>query len=41
MARCPVVQLKPLSQLMHCVGNLVMVRLTQKCIGNVSLTYPP
>jgi hypothetical protein len=29
MARCPDVHLKPLSRLEHCVGNLVMVRLTQ------------
>jgi hypothetical protein len=33
MARCPDVQPKPLSRLKHCVGNLVMVRLTQSVFG--------
>jgi hypothetical protein len=29
MARCPNVQPKLLSRLMHCVGDLVMAKLTQ------------
>jgi hypothetical protein len=33
MTRCPVMQLKPLSRLKHCVENLVMARLTQSVFG--------
>jgi hypothetical protein len=33
MARCPDVQLRPLSRLKHYAGNLVMARLTQSVFG--------
>jgi hypothetical protein len=39
MARCPDVQLRPLSRLKHYVENLVMAKIASKCIRNASSAY--